>query len=126
MPNAEGSYPAIIKNDRYTFDLEEIEQENQRAKYREQDRLSTDFWVAEEAVERGYIYAKINREDIFLDQNGPKEGRIFSLFPDPAFGSIAAWAWTYQPIIDWLSAQSFVDSTQIVATEHSRCGKVAL
>ena len=125
-PQQEEKYPVIIKNDRYRFDINEVENEKSREKYTKQNRLATDFLVADEAVRRGYIYCKFIREDVARDVNGPKEGRIFELYPEYEWGAITAWAWTYQVILDWLVKQPFVDSTKIVATGHSRGGKTAL
>ncbi|NND07796.1 MAG: hypothetical protein HKN87_15575 [Saprospiraceae bacterium] len=125
-PLAKGKYPIIIKNDRYTFDLEEIEQEKPRNNYQKQDRLSLDLWVADEATRRGYMYAKFNREDIFLDLQDGQSGRIDKLYPNLKCGAIMVWAWTYQSIIDWLTTLPFVETNRIVATGHSRGGKTAL
>ncbi len=125
-PQQEKRYPVIIKNDRYRFDINEVENEESREKYTKQNRLATDYLVADEAVKRGYIYCKFVREDVARDVNGPKEGRIFDLYPEYEWGAITAWAWTYQVVIDWLEDQPFVDSNRIVATGHSRGGKTAL
>ncbi|TRX62031.1 hypothetical protein FNH22_01520 [Fulvivirga sp. M361] len=122
----EKMYPIIIKNDRYRFDMAEVENKEVRKKYTKQNRLAVDYLVAEEAVKRGYIYCKFVREDVAGDVNRPKKGRIFDLYPEHEWGAITAWAWTYQIIIDWLEKQPFVDSNKIVATGHSRGGKTAL
>ena len=125
-PRQKKKYPVIIKNDRYRFDINEVENEKSREKYAKQDRLAIDFLVADEAVKRGYIYCKFIREDVARDVNGPREGRVFALYPEYEWGAITAWAWTYQVIIDWLEKQPFVDGNRIVATGHSRGGKTAL
>ena len=125
-PAREGTYPIIIKNDRYRFDMHETENERSREKYAKQNRLTVDFWVADKAIKREYIYCKFIREDVALDVNGPKRERIFALYPEYDWGAITAWAWTYQIIIDWLEQQSFVDKDKIIATGHSRGGKTAL
>ncbi len=121
-----GNHPVIIKNDRYRFDMSEVENKKSREKYTKQNRLAIDYFVADEAVKRGYIYCKFNREDVALDLNGPKSGRIFDLYPENDWGAITAWAWAYQIVIDWLEKQPFTDTSKIVATGHSRGGKTAL
>lgn len=125
-PLGQGPYPVIIKNDRYRFDLKEVQNKKAREKYTKQNRISIDFFVANESVKRGYIYCKFNREDIALDVKGSKTKGIFNLYPEYEWGAITAWAWTYQIVIDWLQKQSFVDMKKIVATGHSRGGKTAL
>ncbi len=125
-PSKEGRFPVIIKNDRYRFDMAEIENNKSREKYTKQNRIATDYFVADEAIKRGYVYCKFNREDVALDIKSPKTGRIFDLYPENDWGAITAWAWTYQIVIDWLEKQSFTDTTKIIATGHSRGGKTAL
>ena len=125
-PDNEGAYPVIIKNDRYRFDLSEIENEAVRKKYTKQNRAAIDEFVADEALKRGYVYCKFIREDIARDVNGARNGRIFELYPDYEWGAITAWAWAYQLIIDWLEQQTFADTAKIIATGHSRGGKTAL
>ncbi len=125
-PQNSEPHPVIIKNDRYRFDLSEIHDKKVREKYTRQDRLSIDFFAADTLVQRGYIYCKFNREDVFQDVKGPKNGGIFDLYPGYDWGAITAWAWTYQIIIDWLEHQPFVDREKIVVTGHSRGGKTAL
>ncbi len=126
VPTGEGPYPIIIKNDRYRFDLNEIINEKARKKYTKQDRLSLDFLVADKLVDRRYIYCKFNREDIALDEKETRSSGIFNLYPEYNWGTVSAWAWTYQIIIDWLVKQPFIDKEKIVVTGHSRGGKTAL
>ncbi|MBV6644100.1 MAG: hypothetical protein KI790_01545 [Cyclobacteriaceae bacterium] len=125
-PNTPGRFPVVIKNDRYRFDVQETENPAAREKYAKQNRGEIDQLVADEAVERGYIYCKFIREDIAADENGQKVGRIFDLYPEYDWGAITAWAWAYQIIIDWVEKQDWADTEKIVATGHSRGGKTAL
>ena len=125
-PDREGAYPVIIKNDRYRFDLSEIENEDAREKYTRQNRSAIDSFVVDHAMKRGYIYCKFIREDIAIDVNGNRKERIFTLYPEYEWGAITAWAWTYQIIIDWLGKQPFVDPEKFIATGHSRGGKTSL
>ena len=125
-PEKPGTFPVIIKNDRYRFDVAEVENERVRQKYFKQKRDVIDGFVAGESLQRGYVYCKFIREDVASDVNGPREGRIFDLYPEYEWGAITAWAWTYQIIIDWLEQQNFADVAKIIATGHSRGGKTAL
>lgn len=125
-PKAEGTYPVIVKNDRYRFDVMETENIKSREKYAKQKRGEVDQFVADEAIRRGYVYCKFIREDVAADINGPKEGRIFDLYPEYNWGAITAWAWTHQIINNWLEKQPWADVKKLVATGHSRGGKTAL
>ncbi len=123
---AAGAFPIIIKNDRYTFDYSEIADSSIRSRYTEQGRLERDFWIADLAAQRGYIYCKFNREDIAPDHKADSIPPIFAMYPEYDWGTITVWAWTYQLLIDWLIEQPWTDADHLVATGHSRGGKTAL
>jgi len=114
-PKGEGPFPAIIS---YTFHY------NQKGKIN--DLLDE---VNMEALNRVYIICQFNREDLSTDISGKvienrKKG-VFPLYPEYSWGTIAAWAWGYQLIIDYFEKLDFVDLNKIVATGHSRGGKTA-
>jgi hypothetical protein len=48
------------------------------------------------------------------------------MYPDYDWGALAAWAWGYQPIINYLIDNHAIDPARIIATGHSRGGKTAL
>lgn len=126
--NRRGRFPVVIKNDRFRFSVDEIENPDKRAQYAEQGRGELARWVAGEALRRGYIYVKFVREDVAVDREDNRSTGVFPLYPEPEYdwGTIAAWAWFYQPLIDYLVEQDWVDPEKIVATGHSRGGKTAL
>ena len=51
---------------------------------------------------------------------------FFALYPEYDWGTIAVWAWAYQPVIDVLLTMPGIDERRIVSTGHSRGGKTAL
>jgi dienelactone hydrolase len=81
--------------------------------------------VAERILSRGYILAQFNRCE-FSPDLGTKDGPIFRAYPDRAFGAIAAWAWGYARVIDFLQTLPEIDKTKIAVSGHSRGGKAAL
>ena len=127
-PSGTGRVPVIVKNDLFTFDLSEIEDPRKQEQYGDEGRDRVDARVFREAVQRGYAVVKFHREDVAPDRPGNRSSGVFSLYREPEFdwATIAAWAWFYQPLIDHLVKQGWVDADRIVATGHSRGGKTAL
>ena len=125
-PKRLGRLPVIIKNDRYRFDLAEIADPRKRKQYTDGGRGDVDQWVNRQALERGYAIVKFNREDVAIDKPDNRGQGVFPLYPEYDWGNIAAWAWFYQPLIDHLSTQDWVNPEQIAVTGHSRGGKTAL
>jgi len=83
--------------------------------------------VARTVLGRKYILAHFNRLEIATDnkETGRRHG-IFRLYPDGDFGTLAAWAWGYSRVVDFLTTMDCVRADQIVATGASRGGKTAL
>lgn len=107
-PIGNGPFPVIIKNDRAVNDIP--------------DEINL------EAIERGYIMCQYVRTDLSLDDNSLEVTRnsgVFPLYPEFDWGTIAAWAWGYQLLIDYFESTNFVDKEKIVVTGHSRGGKTA-
>jgi hypothetical protein len=107
-PPGNGPFPVIIKNDR------EINQVP--------DEINLD------AIGRGYIMCQFVRTDLSPDNKDPEFTRsrgIFPLYPEYDWGTIAAWAWGYQLIINYFENLEFIDMDKIVVTGHSRGGKTA-
>lgn len=80
--------------------------------------------IVEEAVTRGYALAFFDRTRIAPD-SAERKG-IYEAYPDYAGGRLAAWAWGYHRVIDFLLTLSHVHPKRIVVTGHSRGGKTAL
>jgi len=107
-PKGDGPFPVIIKNDRA---INSIPDE-----------------VNREALKRGYIMCQYMREDLGKNVKNLDEARssgVFPLYPEYDWGTIAAWAWGYQLIIDYFETVDFIDIEKIVVTGHSRGGKTA-
>ncbi|MEM8965735.1 MAG: hypothetical protein AAGE93_04920 [Bacteroidota bacterium] len=126
IPNREGQFPAIIKNDRFRFDLSDVLSPRKEKQYREKKRDKTQQFAAKEAVTRGYVFVKFIRGDIAADQPNNRDTGVLALYPDYTWGNIAAWGWAYSVIIDWLEKQPYIDVNRIAVTGHSRGGKTAL
>ncbi|MBN1671693.1 MAG: acetylxylan esterase [Kiritimatiellae bacterium] len=80
---------------------------------------------AREFVKRGYVIAEFDRERLDHD-NGNRLDGVHPLYPGYDWGTIAAWAWGYHRVVDYLVTADFVDRERIAVTGHSRGGKTAL
>lgn len=90
-------------------------------------------WSAAQVIERGYALATFYHGDIdpdrpdFTDGVHPHFLRPGNSAPGPHdWGTIAAWAWGFHRMVDYLSSVSEVDMRRIAVTGHSRNGKAAL
>ena len=70
------------------------------------------------------ILAEFDRAEIAPD-SAERIG-LYSAYPQYTGGRLAAWAWGYHRVVDYLAAQTWVDQKRIVITGHSRGGKAAL
>jgi hypothetical protein len=84
-----------------------------------------DVWNVEDAIDRGYAVALFYSGDIDPDNPGPRDN-VQKHFPNADWGTIAAWAWGYSRVIDYLVTDADIDATRIIAVGHSRLGKTAL
>ena len=127
-PTRAGSFPVVVKNDTWIFEVSDIENPRSRQQYIDQGRPQVDLDLFEEAVKRGYAIVKFNRGDVAQDTPDNRGTGVFTLYPEPEYdwGTIAAWAWIYQPMIDWLEGQPWADASKVAVTGHSRGGKTAL
>ena len=81
--------------------------------------------IAAEVTRRGYMLAEFDRTEIAADKNDRSVG-VFPLYPGYDWGDLAAWAWGYGRVIDYLVTRDDVDREKITVTGHSRGGKAAL
>jgi len=86
----------------------------------------TDNAAAMEAVSRGYLLCKFDRNEVADDKPNNRNTGVFPLYPEYDWGTIAAWAWANGVVVDALAKLELVDMKRIVATGHSRGGKAAL
>lgn len=82
--------------------------------------------VKANVLSRGNGLAIFNRCEIAADRSGAQDTGLYRVYPGAKFGALAAWAWGYHRVIDFLVTRPEVDAGKIVATGHSRGGKVAL
>lgn len=73
---------------------------------------------------RGYVLAEFDRTEIAPDS--AERGGVYAAYPDYTGGRLAAWAWGFHRVVDYLLTQPFVDKKRIAATGHSRGGKAVL
>jgi hypothetical protein len=88
-----------------------------------------DVWAIEETIDRGYAVATVYSGDIEPDRADLRSGvqQAFAQEQSPrAWGTIAAWAWGLQRIIDYLVTLPELDAGRIIVVGHSRLGKTAL
>lgn len=80
--------------------------------------------IVEAIRKRGYILADFSRVEIAPD-SAEKKG-VYAAYPDYDGGRLAAWAWGFHRVVDYLSTLDVVDKKHIAVTGHSRGGKTAL
>ena len=89
-----------------------------------------DVWAIEQTIDRGYAVATFYSGDIDPDQTDVREGvQKFFGSKEPGehdWGTIMAWAWGIQRVVDYLVTVPEVDAQRIIVVGHSRLGKTAL
>lgn len=85
-----------------------------------------DVWNIEDAIDRGYAVATFYSGDIDPDRKDVREGVQKHFGKEYDWSTIAAWAWGYSRVIDYLTTDADIDATRIIAVGHSRLGKTAL
>jgi len=92
---------------------------------------STDFWSVAYIIERGYGFAAFHESELDPDANDFSDG-VHAAFPEypheprHGWGTIAAWAWGFHRVVDYLVQDGDVDGERIAVVGHSRRGKTAL
>jgi len=81
--------------------------------------------IVAEVRGRGYILAEFDRTGFAPDKN-ERTGPLHAAYPDADFGALAAWAWGYHRVVDYLLTLPMVDGKKVAITGHSRGGKAAL
>jgi hypothetical protein len=88
-----------------------------------------DTWAIEETIDHGFAVALVYYGDIEPDRTDLREGvqKVFQQGDSPtAWGTIAAWAWGIQRVLDYLVTLPELDAAKIIVVGHSRLGKTAL
>lgn len=81
--------------------------------------------AAQQAVQRGYIFAGYQRLDLDPDDADRSNG-VHPLYPDYDWATLAVWAWGASRMVDYLYSRDDVDTSHIALMGHSRSGKSAL
>jgi len=88
-----------------------------------------DTWALEQSIDRGYAVATFFCGEVEEDR-AKAEGGVRELVRAPRapddWGTIAAWAWGLQRVVDYLATDRDLDRRRIALAGHSRLGKAAL
>ncbi len=89
-----------------------------------------DVWNIDLIIERGYAVATFYGGDIDPDRADKREGiRPFWKTENASgddTGTIMAWTWGIQRVVDYLETDKSIDAKRIICVGHSRLGKTAL
>lgn len=83
-------------------------------------------WAVEEAMARGYGIATMYCNDFAPDNSKTYNTRVISLFDEPEFKAVGAWAFGIMRGVDYLVQDEDVDAARIADVGHSRLGKAAV
>jgi dienelactone hydrolase len=107
LPEGEGPFPVVINGDLCWGAL--------------RDEICLDV------LGRGYALVTFNRTEIVPDAyHSDRDTALYLLYPDGDFAAIAAWAWGYHRVVDFLLTQDWADPARVAVTGHSRGGKTVL
>lgn len=82
--------------------------------------------VKAEVLRRGNALAVFNRCEIAADRKDTQDIGLYRVHSKNTFGAVAAWAWGYHRVVDFLRAFADINKDQIAVTGHSRGGKAVL
>ncbi|MEX2639147.1 MAG: hypothetical protein WD266_00575 [Balneolales bacterium] len=95
----------------------------------------SDFWPAEQVIERGYGIAALQNGDLAPDNAEEYLDGVIKLFegdvtsaeraPD-AWETLAAWGWGASRAMDYFETDARVDASKVAVLGHSRGGKASL
>lgn len=93
----------------------------------------SEFWPAEEIVQRGYAAIAFFNGDVAPDWDTGNVKGVFSCFEKEGpyrgkslWGTLSAWAWGASRVMDWIETESLLDAKHVAVVGHSRGGKSAL
>jgi hypothetical protein len=90
---------------------------------------AVDVWAIEQTIDRGYAVATYFCGDVEMDRTNAMGGVRELVHPVHApddWGTIAAWAWGMERVMDYLSRDSDIDAKRIALVGHSRFGKATI
>lgn len=91
----------------------------------------SDFWPAEEVIDRGYAVAAFFVGDVTPDDKQDEfksgiHGMLDTKRDNESWGALAAWAWGARRCLDYLTTDKDIVPDQVALVGHSRGGKTAL
>ena len=104
-PNLPGKFPIVTYN------------RTQRRPY---------IFLHQTVVERQYVLAEFDKEDLAADSPRFYESLLHKDHPECTWGAIALWSWGHRRLADYVLTQDYCHPEQLIATGHSRGGKIAL
>jgi dienelactone hydrolase len=88
-----------------------------------------DTWSLEQSIDRGYAVATYYCGDVEQDRTNAVDG-VRELIHAPRladdWGTIAAWAWGMERVVDYLERERDIDPKRIALVGHSRFGKAVI
>lgn len=94
--------------------------------------IKSEFWPAEELVERGYVMAAFVVSDVDPDNYDKFQNGVHGLLdpegerPRDAWAMLAAWAWGAGRAMDYFETDDRIDEERVAVVGHSRGGKTSL
>ena len=95
-------------------------------KWEEKRGSAAERWNIADSISRGYAVACIHSADFAPDKKDLYSSRVISLFEEPEFKAVGAWAFGIMRGIDYLMTEEGIDHDHIAVVGHSRLGKAAL
>lgn len=93
----------------------------------------SEFWPAEQVIERGYGIAALQVNDLAPDDAETFTDGIIGLFEHDhddraadAWGALSAWGWGASRALDYFETDDRIDAERVAVIGHSRGGKAAL
>lgn len=83
-------------------------------------------WSIADCIARGYAVATVYSADFACDNKETYNNRVISLFDEPQFKAIGAWAFGLMRMADYLAQENCIDANHMAVIGHSRLGKAAL
>lgn len=93
--------------------------------WKEKIGTAEERWNIRNSLDRGYAVATIYANDFAPDNGDTYNTRVISLFHEPEFKAVGAWAFGLSRGIDYLIKDPAIDSEHIAVVGHSRLGKAA-
>ena len=82
-------------------------------------------WNIRKSLEQGYAVATIYANDFAPDNGKTYNSRVISLFAEPEFKAVGAWAFGLSRAVDYMFKDPAIDTNHIAVVGHSRLGKAA-